>query len=115
MVEFDPLYKIVSGTCGTFPNWRREKKDFSLDLILCLNFPMLLLLGSIIVLNVFIRESVPDNDRWTSSSLTANFSATAHEKNVLNIPLERAESRDYRNMKIFLIKCKIAVNRERQV
>ena len=26
MVEFDPLYKIVSGTCGTFPNRRCDKK-----------------------------------------------------------------------------------------
>jgi hypothetical protein len=37
------------------------------------------------------------------------------EKKFVSILVEREEYKDYRNIKIFLIKCKIAVNLDKQV
>jgi hypothetical protein len=68
MIEFDPLYKIVSRTFGAFPNRKRQKKVFFFKSRFLLVFCWSAVIREKIWLTVGIRESIPDNDGGISLS-----------------------------------------------
>jgi hypothetical protein len=65
MIEFDPLYKIVSESVAQFLTENVKKIFFPLKIVFRLYFAGVSLLGSIILLAVVIRESIPNTGRWT--------------------------------------------------
>jgi hypothetical protein len=92
-----------------------KKMFFSKDNFFPIYFARASLLGSKKWLNVVIKESIPNNDSWTPSSYTADFSVITREKREIYISLERGVSKDHACIKISSIECKMAVHRFKQV
>ena len=83
-----------------------KKSFFPFKLGFCIYSAGALLLGSKILLGVVIRVSVPNNNRWTTRSYTADFCVITHKKEDHYISFERGESSDHTYEKICSFECK---------